>query len=454
MRWRPDIPYAVLGVLVILGTAGAASVLQPGQFGTTDFAQAVDYIAWSGVVAVGYVTAIWLARFRPAPRTAVPLILAVGLVARLLMLVTPPIQSTDLYRYVWDGRVQAAGINPYRYVPVDPALAPLRDDGTGPSAIFPNINRADTARTIYPPAAQMLFALVGVAAPSVWGIKAAMLGFDVLTTAIVLLMLRAAARPAVQVVIWAWNPLVIMEFSGGGHIDAMAAAFTALALLMAIRSRRGWAGLALGIAIATKFLPAVVAPAIWRRWDWKTPLVVLATVLVGYAVYASAGAYVLGYLGGYASEENLGDGNGFELIRLLSRLGPVPGWAPKAYDIAGLVFLAGVTLWIVRGPMPVGRPGRATVIGRGAMALTAALIFILSPHYPWYLTMLVVPSVLCPVWGAVWLTVAAPLLYLDYDRVANNYAAWIYVPAFALLLFDLRSRRAAPDPALLANGGS
>ena len=67
----------------------------------------------------------------------------------------PPFLSTDIFRYVWDGQVQAAGINPYRYVPAAPELAPLRD-----AMVYPNINRADYAPTIYPPAAQMFFLAV------------------------------------------------------------------------------------------------------------------------------------------------------------------------------------------------------------------------------------------------------------------------------------------------------
>ena len=88
------------------------------------------------------------------------MILGAALVARAMLLPVGPV-STDIYRYVWDGRVQAAGINPYRYIPADPALAHLRD-----AEIYPKINRADYARTIYPPAAQIVFAAVGqVSAP-------------------------------------------------------------------------------------------------------------------------------------------------------------------------------------------------------------------------------------------------------------------------------------------------
>ena len=79
---------------------------------------------------------------------------------RLMVMLSPPFLSSDLYRYVWDGRVQAAGINPYLYIPADPALAGLRD-----TAIFPHINRADYAPTIYPPVAQAIFLAVGLAQP-------------------------------------------------------------------------------------------------------------------------------------------------------------------------------------------------------------------------------------------------------------------------------------------------
>ena len=80
------------------------------------------------------------------------------------VLLFDPLLSSDIYRYVWDGRVQAAGINPYRYFPADEALAFLRD-----GAIFPHINRADTAVTIYPPVTQLFFLIVTRIGESVTG---------------------------------------------------------------------------------------------------------------------------------------------------------------------------------------------------------------------------------------------------------------------------------------------
>ncbi|MGY3618260.1 TIGR04282 family arsenosugar biosynthesis glycosyltransferase [Bradyrhizobium sp. USDA 10063] len=91
---------------------------------------------------------------RAPPDRALLLVLGLRIALRICALLFDPLLSTDIYRYVWDGKVQAAGINPYRYMPADDALAFLRD-GT----IFPHINRADIAVTIYPPVAQFFFLL-------------------------------------------------------------------------------------------------------------------------------------------------------------------------------------------------------------------------------------------------------------------------------------------------------
>src|SRR5260370_42703697 len=84
-------------------------------------------------------------------RRVLALVLATAVLLRRGALSAPVFLSDDINRYIWDGRVQAHGINPYRYVPNDPHLATLRDD------VFWHINRGNYAPTIYPPVAQMLF---------------------------------------------------------------------------------------------------------------------------------------------------------------------------------------------------------------------------------------------------------------------------------------------------------
>jgi alpha-1,6-mannosyltransferase len=144
------------------------------------------------VSAVVYFGAVRLILRNAWPCGTVWIVLGVAVALRMLLLTVPPTLSSDIYRYVWDGRVQANGINPYRYIPADPALASLRD-----AVIYPQINRADYARTIYPPFAQMAFAAVGRIWDSVMGMRLAMLGFEALGI-ICLLRLLAAGRVAAR----------------------------------------------------------------------------------------------------------------------------------------------------------------------------------------------------------------------------------------------------------------
>ena len=445
-----------LGSGIVLLVGAGLQGLPPNSFGALPRGEVIAWIECTLAAGALYAAAVWIVRYRAVPGWVLPIALGLAILARLMVVLAPPVLSTDIYRYVWDGRVQAAGINPYRYVPSDPALAPLRDpelDPRSPSSIYPNVNRASTAPTIYPPAAQALFALVGFTRSSIWTMKGVMLGIDLAVTLLAMALLRAAGRPMIQALIWAWNPLVIWEFANEGHIDVAAIAFSALALLCAARARPAWAGAALGVAVLLKLLPAALFPAIWRRWDWRTPVAAAATILGAYACYASVGWRVFGYLGGYAQEEDIADGRGLFTMRLLALLGPPPHWTVLAYGALSLALLGGLAAWVaLRAPFPPGAAARADVIGHDAVLLAAATMAVLSPHYPWYLTMMVLPAVLFPAWGALWPSLAGPLLYLDDERTTILWPALVFLPAVALFALDIHFRRRSP--VVLAKGAS
>src|SRR5260370_39418479 len=145
-----------------------------------------------------YLAAVWLAAVRVLPgRRALGVVLGFGLLFRALMVPTPVYLSSDLYRYLWDGRVQLAGVNPYRYAPGASALAHLRD-----GEIHPHINRP-TARTIYPPASQWLFALAAALAPSsVVGWRLVLLLFEAATVVLLLALLRPPGPPRPAIIVY------------------------------------------------------------------------------------------------------------------------------------------------------------------------------------------------------------------------------------------------------------
>ena len=124
-----------------------------------------------------------------------------------------PLLSTDLYRYIWDGRVQAAGINPYAHVPADPALAALRD-----AAIYPHINRADYAVTAYPPLAEMFFLVVIRIGETLTIMRLAMVACEIAIVLLLIDLLRRLDLPVAAVVAYAWHPLAIWEIDGGRFV--------------------------------------------------------------------------------------------------------------------------------------------------------------------------------------------------------------------------------------------
>lgn len=407
-------------------------------------------VAWAMLLgALVYAGAAWLVlrhdanRSLPALRRALFLILGLAAVLRVVLIVAPPM-STDVYRYVWDGRVQAAGINPYRYRPADPELAGLRDE-----TIFPNINRAEIAPTIYPPMAQVIYLAATRISDTVVGIKAAMVAFEIATMAAILALLRRRGLPETRVLLYAWHPLPLFEFAGSGHVDAAAIAFAMLACLAADRRHPVLAGALLAAGALVKYFPVVIAPALYRRWGWRMPAAALLVAVAVYLPYLGVGRGVLGYLPGYAEEESLTTGTGFFLLGALGQVTALPAWTTAAYGLAGLAVLAGLALAAVFRP----RPEAVSLVF--ALLLLGTFTLILSPHVAWYFTWLVPFLCFRPSLALVYLTGSAPFLYgLVWDPGDVARSALLYVPFGAILAWELSAGRLrSPAPEAMSHAG-
>ena len=360
-------------------------------------------------------------------------IVIVAAVMRVTALFAPTTLSTDAFRYVWDGRVQAAGINPYRYVPADPALSGLRD-----ASIFPNINRATYAHTIYPPTAQIAFLAIERLSDSITGMKLGMLAFDAVSIACLIRLLRGRGLPPSRVLLYAWHPLPVWEFAGSGHVDAVAIAFLLLAFLAAMHLKPAWAGAALAAATLVKFYPAVAGPALYRRWDWRLPAAFAATVVLLYLPYLSVGEGVFGFLSGYIREEGMSRGDGIFLWSLLQLPLHLPENALRYFGPFAALILAALSLWI--------QFGKRREDTDGALLLASAFTVLVSPHDPWYFTWLV--PFLCFRWSLahLWLTAACTLMYVLPYPTGLTAQASIYVPFLCLLLLQFLFRRHTRHP--------
>jgi alpha-1,6-mannosyltransferase len=433
-----------IGVLLVLLVAAGLALLDWQPIGLADDMHLAAFVGSLCVAGALWLLAVAIVRRGRLPPRTIWLVLGVAIAMRLLTLAAPPVLSSDLYRYVWDGRVQLAGINPYRYLPAADELAFLRDD-----AVYPHINRAGYALSVYPPAAQAIFALAGVVTPGVFGMKVMIAAFDALAMVALMLLLRVAGRDPAELLIYAWLPLPVWENAGNAHIDGAAAGLLALALLVAVRGRSIWTGMVLAAATLTKFLPAVVLPAFWRPRDWRLAVAFVVTLVVFYLPYSLIGWQVLGFLPGYFTEEGFANGQGIFLLQLLGSVVTLPAWASKVYIVLVLAVLG---LLAARFAFATARPAasgaRVLMQARKAVILGTVLLVALSPHYPWYLEWLAPLACLAPLPGVLWILAAAPLLaHGSFEYLAVP--ATVYVPAVILAAIELRRRLLPASPRAL-----
>ncbi|MGQ4434858.1 MULTISPECIES: glycosyltransferase 87 family protein [unclassified Streptomyces] len=431
---RRTAPLAVAATAVLLAalTAVVVNTLHAGDNHSAPARLLAGYtVAWALFAA-----AVWTIRRVPARAATVLVLLGAAAVA-VAGLTAPPRTSNDMYRYAWDGRVQAAGISPYAYPPAAPELARLRDGWLFPTegactdwglthtadGLCVRMNRP-TVPTIYPPVAEGWYLAVHAVSPPDSRHKPLQVGGAVLAfgTAVALLFVlrrrgdprRAPARAA----LWAWCPAVAFEAVNNAHIDTLGVLFVVVALGTKTAGTRR--GALLGLAIAVKILPVLALPGALS--GQRGPARVLrvtasavAAVALAYLPYVIAsGTGVLGYLPGYLHEEGYESGSihRFALLRLL-----LPDTA-AAVTAAVLLALTALYVWWRGDP---DRPWRGSLLVTG----TALLLF--SPSYPWYSLLVIALVALDGRWEWFTVTLAGTVLYLA-GRLLPGFPlqAWTY----------------------------
>ncbi len=362
---------------------------------------------WLSLVAIGGLFALYVGGsalvLRAPVRLGTMIAVAGGVVLQAAAVSVVPRGTDDYLRYAWDGRVQAAGIDPYRYVPGAPELARLRDawlfDGASPRLNHPE------ARTIYPPVAEAWFWVVHVVSGGQGRqvpLQIAMAVLAVATSVAVVVVLRRTGGDPRLVVWWAWCPTVVLEAGNNAHVDVLGS-LLAVCALGAVATRR-WVGggVLLGLAGAAKFLPALVAVTVPPRRSLRVGLAaVLALVAVYLPHVAVLGFDVTGFLGGYMSEESRGR---FTVIRTV-----VPDGAP-ATAVAVLI-LAATALLVWRHAGRLEAAGAPLRPWDGAAVMVGVSFVVLTPSYSWY-ALLLVPLVALgarPAW--LWVVAAGYPVY-------------------------------------------
>ena len=230
---------------------------------------------------------------RSVSRRVIVIGLVLAAVWHVEFLRLPAGPDDDIHRYVWDGRLQRLGYNPYLVVPSDPAVKGLHTAETR------NLNNPDLPSP-YPPGAQLFFRAVTAIQESTFALKVA---FVICELAIILLLLDLLRRKqaAHLVLAFAWNPLLAIEVAGSGHIDIVGALLLLVSAAALVRRWRAPAAVALGLAIAVKLLPVVLLPLYWKRVRIRDATLATAVVGLLYAPFLNHGRVPLGSLGTYVT---------------------------------------------------------------------------------------------------------------------------------------------------------
>jgi len=340
-------PLALSGICLF---ASAFTLAESASLPSPTIALAYGSLTVSGLVGA-------LLAWKRRDRTAIALVAGFGVAARLALFASPPIFSHDVYRYLWDGRVMLAGLDPLALAPRDPLLAHL-----AATPLFAYVDYRSIP-SLYPPFAYALF-YVGAFSSGVYGEKLVMLGGDLIALGLVLVTLHRRVLPLGRATVYAWSPLVLLEFAQNGHLESWAVAAVLVTALALTLERRALAAVALTCATLVKLTPAAFIPLAFAR----APRWALACVTACAAVYAVA--YAVGVplphsLGNYISVQRF-------FPTAFRAVGPLG---------SGLIFVAVVAFATWRR--------RATGnFATGVIAIQLAFMLCTPNALPWYATLI------------------------------------------------------------------
>jgi alpha-1,6-mannosyltransferase len=342
------------------------------------------------------------------PKRVIVFGLALSALWHLPFLLMAPGSDDDVHRYVWDGRVQRLGYNPYILVPSEPALASLHTSETR------TMNNPEVPSP-YPAGAQLFFRAVTSIHESTFALKVAFVVCDLAIVLVLLDVLRCTRQGAHWVLAYAWNPLLATDVAGSGHIDIVGAMLLLVSVAALVRRWRAVAAVAFGLAVSVKFLPIVLLPLYWRRVRMRDAA--LAAIVVGllYIPLFNHGRIPLGSLGTYVQRFRFND----PVFATLERVA-----APQL--VAGLAVLVGflTAIWMRR--KSAEGPSDAFAWPMAASLLCAPVV------YPWYLLWLLPflrSASTVPI--MIWTVSIIPTYYVWHLRTLGR--PWL-VPGWIMLL--------------------
>lgn len=375
----------------------------------------------SALIAGGLL--VWLWRRNDCRMTGVVLF-AVGF--RLVLLFLPPSLSDDSYRYVWDGLVQVQGVNPYQCQPEDPILADLHDE-----PVYDLLN-SQSYYTVYPPASQLIFAFGALFYDGGWMSSYYAIKLILVLSEILAVLLLARMVEPRWLMLYAWNPLVLLETAGQAHTESL---LLLLLVVVVYAARAGWGGRAsvvLAVAGWVKLYPFVLFPFLWRRFGWRAvwpgAMVAIGLATPYAATFVPGNVWASLDLYARLFEFNAGLYYGIKEVFLFFT---GADWSKQIGPALRLAFLVGLPVVYVldgRFKWPLARAFLVTI---GLYLLLATTV------HPWYLLSLLLLATLLgkAAWHWYWLglfSIGTYLLYVGgpyWEFVALGWGGWFLLAA-------------------------
>ena len=387
---------------------------------------AIAFMVLALAAGIVYLIALYGFDRTRASRASFILLIFCALVFRATLWPMQPTLSDDLQRYRWDAKVQANGWNPYAVAPQDPRLAYLRDH-------YYEIMPGRETPTIYPPVTELIFRATWKLFPGPTAFKVPFAAADVLVLLLLAWMFREEKDRAFRVAVYAWNPLVIVEFAGSGHNDVLAL-LGIVAGLALLKKRPALASASIALATMAKVFPAVLLPVWFRHagWPrkragwWAAGLAVAISVLVTLPYWnglAAARANLAHYEANWKNYH----------ASLYTIIDWMTGGGTRIPALASSAAMWGLAFWLA---WKRAEPARA------AYLLLGTSLAFWPNGYPWYFTWIV--PLLCYFPNPAWLMLTV-LQFLSYNVLIgygilgqfnfDPFLQWlVYVPFYALLL--------------------
>jgi alpha-1,6-mannosyltransferase len=381
-------------------------------------------------------------------------VLGGALVFRLILIPSVPVHENDIYRYIWDGKVFVAGINPYKYAPLRASIEPasvdqqndfeklksLRDEDP---KFYRRISYKDIP-TIYPPLSQFVFAASTSLSPgAIWLMKLIFVFFDMAVVVLIYMVLRLLKENPLYVIVYAWNPLVLKEFANSGHSDALAICCVMAAVYLVLKEKYTFSSACLGLGVLSKFYPLIFIPFFLIQNQYKAFLTCLAVITAGYLPFFVWGqpdpVSVFAGLGTWVQEWSV-NGFIFEVVySLISLFDSDPYILSKI--ICGSIFTATWFFIFYK---------KRSVIEKTFWAVIA--LFLLSPvGDPWYFSWAIPFLCIYRKYSLIALSYLLILSYFEFTRdfgildlsgfEIDNLLLIQYVPFYSMALLESRLSR-------------